>query len=123
MTGGRPGAHRRLQSKLFAMRRVIEIHPLSRPVNAEISVPGSKSITNRALVLAALTRGLGRSVPLLLMGSGLVGGAEEMGELLRIGVMCTTDAPQARPNMKEVLAMLIKISNPKGDSSYGPYLI
>ncbi|XP_061346676.1 probable LRR receptor-like serine/threonine-protein kinase At1g74360 [Gastrolobium bilobum] len=63
--------------------------------------------------------GLSRSVPVLLMGSGLVGGAEEMGELLRIGVKCTAEAPQARPNMKEVLAMLIKISNPKGDSSYG----
>ncbi|KAH1117796.1 hypothetical protein GLYMA_17G103400v4 [Glycine max] len=68
-------------------------------------------------------RGLGRSVPVLLMGSGLVGGAEEMGELLRIGVMCTADSPQARPNMKEILAMLIKISNPKGYSSYGHYLV
>ncbi|KAK7388902.1 hypothetical protein VNO78_23729 [Psophocarpus tetragonolobus] len=63
--------------------------------------------------------GLRRSVPVLLMGSGLVGGAEEMGELLRIGVMCSADAPQARPNMKEVLAMLIRISNLKGDSGYG----
>ncbi|CAJ1944142.1 unnamed protein product [Sphenostylis stenocarpa] len=53
--------------------------------------------------------GLSRSVPVLLMGSGLVGGAEEMSDLLRIGVMCTADAPQARPNMKEVLSMLIKI--------------
>src|ERR1700730_15957601 len=32
----------------------IEIRPLGRPVNATIRVPGSKSITNRALVLAAL---------------------------------------------------------------------
>ena len=39
------------------MRRVIEIHPLSGPVRAQISVPGSKSITNRVLVLAALSRG------------------------------------------------------------------
>jgi len=39
------------------MRRVIEILPLSAAVRAEISVPGSKSITNRALVLAALGRG------------------------------------------------------------------
>src|SRR5262245_38635230 len=30
------------------------IEPLTRPVNASVSVPGSKSITNRALVLAAL---------------------------------------------------------------------
>ena len=36
---------------------VIEIIPLAAPVRAEITVPGSKSITNRALVLAALADG------------------------------------------------------------------
>ncbi len=36
---------------------LIEIIPLSAPVQAEITVPGSKSITNRALVLAALADG------------------------------------------------------------------
>jgi 3-phosphoshikimate 1-carboxyvinyltransferase len=36
---------------------LIEIVPLTRPVRAEITVPGSKSITNRALVLAALAEG------------------------------------------------------------------
>jgi len=35
----------------------IEIVPLTAPVRAEITVPGSKSITNRALVLAALAEG------------------------------------------------------------------
>src|SRR6266545_2915845 len=33
----------------------LPIEPLTRPVNASVSVPGSKSITNRALVLAALS--------------------------------------------------------------------
>ncbi|HEX4350885.1 MAG TPA: 3-phosphoshikimate 1-carboxyvinyltransferase [Verrucomicrobiae bacterium] len=33
---------------------LIEIVPLDKPVRAEITVPGSKSITNRALILAAL---------------------------------------------------------------------
>jgi 3-phosphoshikimate 1-carboxyvinyltransferase len=37
---------------------VIEITPLSGPIRAEISVPGSKSITNRALILAALADGM-----------------------------------------------------------------
>ena len=32
----------------------LEIKPLTRPPNATVRVPGSKSITNRALVLAAL---------------------------------------------------------------------
>lgn len=36
---------------------LIEIVPLTEPVEAEITVPGSKSITNRALVLAALADG------------------------------------------------------------------
>jgi 3-phosphoshikimate 1-carboxyvinyltransferase len=36
---------------------LIEIHPLLAPVQASITVPGSKSITNRALVLAALANG------------------------------------------------------------------
>jgi 3-phosphoshikimate 1-carboxyvinyltransferase len=41
----------------MAMPDVIEVVPLERAVQAEISVPGSKSITNRALVLAALGSG------------------------------------------------------------------
>jgi 3-phosphoshikimate 1-carboxyvinyltransferase len=36
---------------------LIEIIPLKEPVRAEVTVPGSKSITNRALILAALAEG------------------------------------------------------------------
>src|SRR5258705_13363024 len=36
---------------------LIEIVPLEAPAQTEITVPGSKSITNRALVLAALADG------------------------------------------------------------------
>jgi 3-phosphoshikimate 1-carboxyvinyltransferase len=36
---------------------LIEIVPLDQPVRAEITVPGSKSITNRALILATLGEG------------------------------------------------------------------
>jgi 3-phosphoshikimate 1-carboxyvinyltransferase len=36
---------------------IIEIMPLAGPVRTEVVVPGSKSITNRALVLAALANG------------------------------------------------------------------
>lgn len=35
----------------------IEIEPLAAPVDAEVRVPGSKSVTNRALVVAALADG------------------------------------------------------------------
>ena len=41
----------------MALPELIEIVPLSKPVRAEITVPGSKSITNRALILAALADG------------------------------------------------------------------
>ena len=41
----------------MALPDLIEIVPLDKPVRAEINVPGSKSITNRALVLAALADG------------------------------------------------------------------
>jgi 3-phosphoshikimate 1-carboxyvinyltransferase len=36
---------------------LIELVPLDKPVRAEVTVPGSKSITNRSLVLAALSEG------------------------------------------------------------------
>ena len=39
------------------MSDVIEIQPISRPVVASIDVPGSKSYTNRALLIAALAEG------------------------------------------------------------------
>ncbi|MDQ3316108.1 MAG: hypothetical protein M3522_02110, partial [Actinomycetota bacterium] len=36
----------------------MEISPLGRPADAEVRVPGSKSVTNRALLVAALADGL-----------------------------------------------------------------
>jgi 3-phosphoshikimate 1-carboxyvinyltransferase len=41
----------------MGLPKLIEIVPLDHPVRAEITVPGSKSITNRALILAALADG------------------------------------------------------------------
>jgi 3-phosphoshikimate 1-carboxyvinyltransferase len=41
----------------MALPQLIEIVPLEKRMRAEITVPGSKSITNRALVLAALAHG------------------------------------------------------------------
>lgn len=37
--------------------KLIKIHPLEKPIKAEVAIPGSKSYTNRALLLAALTGG------------------------------------------------------------------
>jgi 3-phosphoshikimate 1-carboxyvinyltransferase len=39
------------------MHDVLEVLPVSGPVHGTIRPPGSKSITNRALVIAALARG------------------------------------------------------------------
>lgn len=60
-------------------------------------------------------------IPVALLVSGLGEGAEEMCELLRIGIRCAAETPQARPNMKEVLGMLIGISGIRSrrDFSYG----
>ncbi|XP_022921754.1 probable LRR receptor-like serine/threonine-protein kinase At1g74360 [Cucurbita moschata] len=63
--------------------------------------------------------GLSRAViPVAVLGSGLVDGADEMCELLKIGVRCTNEAPGARPNMKEVLAMLINIIGLRGGDEF-----
>ncbi|XP_016495409.1 putative LRR receptor-like serine/threonine-protein kinase At1g74360 [Nicotiana tabacum] len=48
-------------------------------------------------------------IPVAVLVSGLIEGAEEMCELLRIGIRCTAEKPYDRPNMKEVLDMLISI--------------
>ena len=45
------------QTSHVPIPELIEIVPLEKPVRAEITVPGSKSITNRALILAALADG------------------------------------------------------------------
>jgi 3-phosphoshikimate 1-carboxyvinyltransferase len=42
---------------IMALPGIIEIVPLNQPLEAAVSVPGSKSITNRALILAALAQG------------------------------------------------------------------
>ena len=41
----------------MALPDIIEIVPMTGPVTADVTVPGSKSITNRALILAALADG------------------------------------------------------------------
>jgi 3-phosphoshikimate 1-carboxyvinyltransferase len=43
--------------KMMALPEIIEIVPLETGMPARITVPGSKSITNRALILAALSTG------------------------------------------------------------------
>ncbi|CAI9112014.1 OLC1v1012377C1 [Oldenlandia corymbosa var. corymbosa] len=53
-------------------------------------------------------------IPVAFLVSGLEKGAEQMCELLQIGIRCTAESPHLRPNMKEVLAMLFGISGKSG---------
>jgi 3-phosphoshikimate 1-carboxyvinyltransferase len=67
---------------------LIEIVPLEKPVRAEITVPGSKSITNRALILAALADG-----EVILKGALWSEDTQIMVECLReLGFMVNVDA-------------------------------
>src|SRR6516164_3898764 len=71
----------------------LEIKPLGRPPHATVRVPGSKSITNRALVLAALTaKGFGCT----LRGALRSEDTEVMIEALRaLGFRVLTEWPDA----------------------------
>lgn len=74
------------------MPDALEIRPLARPVDAEVTVPGSKSYTNRALVMAALAGG--RSV---LRGALFSDDTHHMSDALRrLGIRVTADEKGAR---------------------------
>lgn len=55
--GGVPGRDFGLGDVRGAFPKRLEVEPLGRPVDAEVMVPGSKSVTNRALLVAALAEG------------------------------------------------------------------
>lgn len=66
-------------------------------------------------------RGFSRAViPVAVLVSGMAEGAEEMCELLRIGIRCTAETPCLRPNMKEVLDMLLRIKSGHHHGSSSP---
>lgn len=55
---GVPGADFSIEDVRGVFPEEIEVQPLDRPVNATVNVPGSKSVTNRVLILAALADGV-----------------------------------------------------------------
>ncbi len=57
---GVPGVDFTLEDLRPAFPEVLEVTPLEKPPDATIRVPGSKSVTNRALILAALADGPSR---------------------------------------------------------------
>ena len=66
----------------------LPIHPFTRPVRGEVTLPGSKSITNRALLLAALSDG-----PVTLTNALFSRDTEIMAAALnQLGIAVTVDA-------------------------------
>jgi len=80
--------------------RLVEIVPLSEPVQAQVAVPGSKSITNRALLLAALSSGT-----TIVRGALWSEDTEIMVKCLKtlgVGVTSTTDSRESANRTIEV---------------------
>ena len=70
---------------------MIEIQPISKPLDATITVPGSKSYTNRALLVAAMASGVST-----LTGALFSDDTHYMSASLRkLGVKIDADAKQA----------------------------
>lgn len=66
------------------------IQPVSRPIDAIVQLPGSKSLTNRAFIIAGLASGVSR-----LAGVGLADDTRYMMEFLRgLDIEVTLDEPQ-----------------------------
>ncbi len=65
----------------------LAIRPAERPVDADVRLPGSKSLTNRALVLAALAEGTSRLEGALLSEDSLV----MVDSLRRLGIPVEVD--------------------------------
>ena len=67
-----------------------EVQPVSRPIQYDIRVPGSKSITNRALLLAALAQGQSELTGVLFSNDS----EHFAGSLRALGVTLDVDAAQ-----------------------------
>ncbi len=78
---------------MMSLPEIIEIIPLSNEVRAQVTVPGSKSITNRALIMAALSSG-----QITLRGALWSEDTQVMTEALRqLGFEITITADDAEP--------------------------
>ena len=82
-----PGCHHLMAVDLAALADPFPIEPAGGPLDADVSVPGSKSITNRALVCAALADGSST-----LIGALFADDTEAMVGVLRaVGLAVETD--------------------------------
>jgi 3-phosphoshikimate 1-carboxyvinyltransferase len=83
---------------MMSLPETIEIVPLSAEAEAQITVPGSKSITNRVLVLAALSNG-----EVTLRGALWSEDTQVMTDALRqLGFEITIEADEAEPGNRSI---------------------
>ncbi len=105
-----------LSSLLMSLPDLIEIVPLDKPVQAEITVPGSKSITNRALILAALAEG-----ETTLQGALWSEDTQVMTECLRdLGFMINAASDPDEPCNRTITAYGLGGKVPRGGSPEQP---
>jgi 3-phosphoshikimate 1-carboxyvinyltransferase len=95
---------------------ILEIKPLAKPPNCTITVPGSKSITNRALILAALAKG-----KCTLRGALWADDTQVMVDSLnKLGIKTTPSKPDENSNCDiEVEGQDGRIPEPKADLYVG----
>lgn len=97
----------------FAYPDELSIVPLAKPPHATVSVPGSKSITNRALVLAALTK---MDADCRLVGALRSEDTEVMVDSLqKLGFDLTTEWESAEPTIRFVFQELGNIPAKSAD--------
>src|SRR5919199_4548076 len=88
---GVPGVDFTVEDVRPTFPEVLQVVPLDRPPDATISVPGSKSVTNRALIIAALADGPSRITnPLFADDSYWL-----MEALARLGIEVSADSGRA----------------------------
>jgi len=100
----------------MSLPALIEIEPVSRPQPLRVTVPGSKSITNRALILAALARG-----PAVLQGALWSEDTQVMVECLkRLGFDVSVDLDTSEPANRTIRVIGLGGIIPEGGTAAAP---
>lgn len=76
----------------------IEIRPISRPIDRTVCLPGSKSLTNRALLVAAMARGTSTLSDILIADDTRL----MVDALLMLGVNVEVDVPRRKATVNGV---------------------
>lgn len=103
-------------SRPMPLPALIEVEPVPRPQTLRVTIPGSKSITNRALILAALARG-----PAILRGALWSEDTQVMVECLRkLGFEVTVDPDPGEPANRTIRVVGLGGIIPRGGTASAP---